>query len=61
MINPIPNDQRLWDYMDLARALRSVIAHETIPVRKSEMQKLLGITEDRIRAIAGLAKIETKA
>ena len=61
MISPIANDQRMAEYMELARALRKVIAVETIPVRKSEMQKLLGITEDRIRIIAGIAKIETKA
>ena len=61
MISPVANDQRIADYMELARALRRVIAVETIPVRKSEMQKLLGITEDRIRIIAGIAKIETKA
>ena len=61
MISPVANDQRMAEYMELARALRKVIAVETIPVRKSEMQKLLGITEDRIRIIAGIAKIETKA
>lgn len=61
MIHPVANDQRMAEYMELARALRKVIAVETIPVRKSEMQKLLGITEDRIRIIAGIAKIETKA
>jgi hypothetical protein len=48
------------DYMELARALRRVIAYESTPVRRFEMQKILGITEDRIRAIAGLAKLETK-
>jgi hypothetical protein len=61
MIGPVSNDQRMADYMELARALRRVIAYESTPVRKFEMQKILGITEDRIRAIAGLAKLETKA
>jgi hypothetical protein len=61
MISPIANDQRMADYMELARALRRCIDHEGLPVRKFEMQKLLGITEDRIRAIASIARIETKA
>jgi len=61
MISPVANDQRMADYMELARALRRCIAHEGLPVRKSEMQKLLGITEDRIRVIASIVRIETKS
>ena len=60
-MGPVANDERMADYIELARALRRVIAYESTPVRKFEMQKILSITEDRIRAIAGLAKLETKA
>lgn len=60
MIDPVSNDRKAADYMELATLLRRAISYEKIPVRKWEMERVLMHTERYVKMVAQAARIETK-